>query len=200
MLACLVLAVAPPVAAWEFVEPIRVSRSGDRYAVSLEVRVGVERTVLFEHVTSYARLEALSRSIVSSAVLDATGEGVGGEEVRIRFAFCLAPWWASFWCLDFDQVQTMTAHPPANLHADIPDRDGNRFEGHATWELVEDGEAGTRIRFASELRPLFFVPPLIGPAVVRSTLHQEAERVLDALSELEPGAATLSPEPTRREP
>ena len=59
----------------------------------------------------------------------------------------------------------------------------NFRSGYANWALREEG-GGTHLLFTTQLEPSFWVPPLIGPWLIRYKLREEALQSVDNLEQL----------------
>ncbi len=51
----------------------------------------------------------------------------------------------------------------------LPERSEMR-EGWATWDIEADG-GGTLVRYVAEVEPKFWIPPVIGPLIIKAALR-----------------------------
>ena len=64
----------------------------------------------------------------------------------------------------------------------IPERSDTRYS-RAQWRLQAEG-GGTLLRYELEMEPDFWVPPLIGPPIVKRALRQGGERAAARIERL----------------
>jgi hypothetical protein len=76
--------------------------------------------------------------------------------------------------------QVVEESPPNRIMATTIAEHSDLREGSADWRVVADGER-TYIEYRMNMRPSFFVPPLIGPAMVRAAMREEAEALMIGL-------------------
>ena len=84
-------------------------------------------------------------------------------------------------------------HDPDRVVAIVdPARSDLEF-GRTTWELSEEGE-GTLVRYEMEMKPEFWIPPVIGPLVIKAALRSRglrAARRVEALASGQPIPADI---------
>lgn len=151
------------------VDELRVDKAGPRYHVDLQVRLDAEPRRAYEVFADFRRLREINPAI--RLVESLPGAPPDAQRIGTTVRICVA-----FFCRELRQVQDMTAEPSAaggRLTADVlPDRSDLRF-GHAQWLVWPCGRQAC-LRFAAELEPGFWVPPLIGPWAMERKLRAEA--------------------------
>lgn len=76
---------------------------------------------------------------------------------------------------------------PGNIDVTLISGDMKRYSAH--WQLApagQNGEFGTRIDYGGTLEPDFFVPPLIGNAIVKADVQRMLSAVVDQLEKNSP--------------
>lgn len=148
------------------VRSLDVSEQDGVYRVNLEAWLDVTPSAAFAVLTDYPHLKRINASIRSVRVLAV--QPSGATHIATEVHMCI---W--FFCKTLKQVQVTSVIGPDVLHARIvPGESDFRF-GEATWRLTScDG--GACLRFDARLEPAFWVPPLIGPWIIRHKLESEA--------------------------
>ena len=84
----------------------------------------------------------------------------------------------------------MTLLGNGHLHADVIPSESDFKYGHADWRMTVEGK-GSRLLFSAALTPDFWVPPLIGPYVIKKKMREEAIETVLGLERLAANQATL---------
>ncbi|HQU17279.1 MAG TPA: SRPBCC family protein [Gammaproteobacteria bacterium] len=128
-------------------------------------------------ITDYAHLRRLNPAILESQVLARSGNIT---RVRTLVRGCIA-----FFCFTVKQVQDVEQRPDGEIVArTIPALSDFRY-GLAHWRVVPDGRQASRLYFDVDVVPSFWVPPLIGPWIIRYKMRQEALQTAANLERME---------------
>ena len=168
-LAVLALAVTASAQAAR-VERLEVWREGPVYRIELDAELraapGAVRTMILDP----AHWPRLMPWLVAVDRLAGPGQQV--RRMRAVLRGCVL-----FFCRELRHVMDFRAPDPWTVEAHTV-REGSDFRhGRTRWRLAPEG-GGTRLRMEAELEPAFWVPPLIGPLVVRAKLRGMAETVV----------------------
>lgn len=175
------LLVATPVSAGEVMN-VAVEQLDTRYVVEIEARFDVPAARLRALLTDYPNLGLINDSIHHSEVLETISPR--HHCVRTEARVCVA-----MLCKTIVQVQDVSQLPDGDLLATIRATRSDFSYGIARWQFREE-PAGTYMHFHSEIEPAFWVPPLIGPWMIRHALQAEA---LKSVANLERLAETPAP-------
>lgn len=147
---------------------LEVTNEGRRYIVDGAVRLDAEPKHVYAVLTDYEHLNWITGAVLESRLLDRLNER--SVYVFVRTEICFA-----FYCREVDQVQRIDEDPPWRVtsHA-IPHRSDVAY-GRAQWTIDPDGP-GTRLTWHQEFEPGFWVPPVIGPGMVRAQLEKQGRR------------------------
>jgi len=148
------------------VERVEVSTRSNLYTLELEAVVGASPQRTYAVLTDYAHLGKLNPAVKEVQILATPRTGV--HTVRTLIQLCV---W--LFCTELDQVQDMEQVDASLLIATVQPAAGGFKRGRASWQFDPDGDQ-TRLRFRSELEPDFFVPPVVGPWLLRRMLRREA--------------------------
>jgi len=161
---------------------VTVERFDQRYVVEIDARFNATTERLRELLTDFPHLSRINDSIQRSEILEINSPQ--HHCVRTEAQVCVA-----MLCKTIVQVQDVSVLPDGNLLATIRATRSDFSYGVARWDFWKEVST-TRMRFRSEIEPAFWVPPLIGPWLIRRALHDEA---LKSVANLERLAEVVSP-------
>lgn len=160
----LVLCLLPAGAGAATVESFEVDRAGDHYSATMRMQLEVPADRAYAVLSELGELTRLNDSIQVS-------EWVAEDKLRIVAELCFA-----FFCRHMVQVQTVTFGPGHQLAMKVlPGQSDLRF-GEAEWRFEALGPRRSRLHYRTELEPDFWVPPFVGPWVLRRKLAAQAEK------------------------
>jgi hypothetical protein len=172
MLAATWLAYAPAVRAGD-VLAVDVTHTRGRYAVHFDVRLAAPPERLRHYLTDYRNYAMYFGPIRESTVLGGTpGER---QRLRLRMRSCVL-----FFCRTVTVVKDIVELPDGEIRARIEPALSDFQEATEHWRITGlDGQ--TRLQYRAALVPDFFVPPLIGPWLlkykIRTSLISGAEKL-----------------------
>src|SRR3546814_6222595 len=115
------------------------------------------------------RISDCSSDVCSADLFPSPAVGVARWRTRVRVC-------VGFFCTHLKQVQDVRdSHTTERYQLDalvIPALSNLRY-GKAHWQL-ERCDAQTCLNFSAELEPDFWVPPLLGPWLIKRTMRREA--------------------------
>ncbi len=167
------LFLVPILAAAAHIELLEVQRREDLFLLQLNARLNAPVDVVWHILTDYPGLHRLSAAVLESRVLD--GGTAAYPLVHTRSHVCV---W--IFCKDIEHTQRMRRISQDRLEADSVAQSSDFTYGYTRWVLTHDA-SGTRFELVTELRPAFWVPPLIGPLLVESGLRRTALEALQGL-------------------
>ena len=155
---------------------LRVSHKEGVYLLAIEARIEASPESVFASLTDYENLTQISSSVIESGVL----EEFDAKQHRVYLATRLC---ILFYCATIKQTQDMTSFPPEKLSAQILPQQSDFRQGAARWRLNSINGA-TRMLFNASLEPDFWIPPLIGPLLVKHMLRKEAIKTIAGLERI----------------
>jgi len=144
------------------------------YTLNLNAVIDAPITKVRGMLTAYDHLERVNPAVKESSVIDTFG--LRSHRVYTRIEACVA-----FYCKRLLQVWDVEENPDGDIVATIVPEASNFKSGHARW-ILRKVNGKTRLHFTTVLEPSFWVPPLIGPWLIRYTLRREA---LESIENLE---------------
>lgn len=149
---------------------VSVERESGTYFMRSEVRFHVPPRYLFDVLTDWDLSTQFSSVVVESRNVPADESGRPGFYARNRA--CVA-----FFCKSFERTGYVEAQPLDFITA-VADPDNSDFHVSVEeWHFAPDGET-TTISYQLEMRPKFWVPPLIGPYLIKRKLEKDGGEAL----------------------
>lgn len=141
------------------IRSVEMQRTGKDYRVLAVTWLAADPDFVFSVLLDYDEFHRLSGGISESRWLSETDQDFPLAYTRIDS--CVA-----FFCRRLEKVERVMVSGSLAFSTEIlaARSDFERFS--AAWQL-EPGDGGTVIRYELEMRPGFWVPPLIGPWAIR---------------------------------
>lgn len=135
------------------------------YMISVDARIEAPPDTVHRLITDYDHLSEINHSIVQSHIIKTFGPD--RHRVHSVIRACIL-----FFCRHVNQVQDIAQQGRRRVEARIlPEQSDFRY-GVAVWQLEGD-DAETRMHFTAQLKPAFWVPPLIGPWLFEQKIVSE---------------------------
>jgi len=152
-------------------------KDGDRYRVTSDVFLEAPGDGVYQVLTDYEGFPRLSSVFVEGRVLEPIRDGEG--VVFLHMKGCVL-----FFCRDVRLTEALRVVPERHIEVIVdPARSDLQF-GRATWNLEQE-PGGTLVRYELEMEPQFWIPPVIGPLIIKAALRSRglrAARRLEALA------------------
>ena len=152
---------------------IRAYENGGEYHLSVEAVLHAPADAVRAVLTDYVHASRLSPSIIDSAILPTAEDGV--VRLMTRIEECVP-----FYCVDMVSVADIKEQPSGDLEVAVIPALSDLRSGSAEWRIRSE-QGKSRVQYELRLKPDFFIPPLIGPAIIIKKLKEEALTTLDRL-------------------
>ncbi len=163
---------------------VQLDRNGSRFAVRSESYIAASAAVAWQVLSDYDHLAGFVPDLRVSRVISAPGQPLlveqSGEAGFLIFRFSV------------DVVLEIEEAPPQRLG--FRAIRGNMRSMQGEWR-IEPSAPGVRLVYTAELEPAFWVPPIIGPVVMRRDIAGQIEAVLLEIERRQ--AAITSPSTTQ---
>lgn len=160
----------------ETIERLEAGHSDNRYTLSFEVVLDAARDKVWRIMTDYENLPRLSKVITESHILKT--EHSREHRVGVTFHACIL-----IFCKTMKKVVDIQVWPQNDIVV-IGDPALSDFSYSVErWRVDAEGPK-TRLRYTAEMVPDFFIPPLIGPWLVKSFLEKEIQATATKVEEL----------------
>lgn len=155
-------------------EDIAVTNEGKRFFVQSSATFDVEIDYVYDTLIDFDNYEEFSSVYHEAHWLERNDDDSG--EIYTYTRGCLM-----FVCRGFGRTESVIATRPTYIETRVdPERSKVRY-GTSIWNIEAIGNK-TRIDFALEFEPDFWLPPVIGPFVVKKYLRKGG---VDALERIE---------------
>lgn len=164
------LCVSPSIDAAEM-RASTLHKDGDRYHVVLQMHIDAPVARVFALLSDFSRMSTLNPGVRESEVLAQQGDA---SLVRLRVHAC-----AALFCRDFTQQQSMHARRVGDeyrIDAEVAPEHSDMRYGTAHWSLRHCGSesgTGTCMDFESTMEPGIWIPPLVGPWLIRRSMVEQ---------------------------
>lgn len=150
----------------------QVSVKEGHYLIQMVMDVDAEYKKVYQHLTNYDDLHRLSTSITESELLFAAHPEY---QVRVTTFSCI-----SFICEEVVQVQNTTELSRGYIKVSVVADKSDLNYGETLWH-IQASKKGTRITYSSDMVLGFWVPPLVGPILVKNKLLEETRALINGL-------------------
>lgn len=155
-------------------EPLQtdVTREGRVLQVRATLAADTPAATCYTVLADFDRLEEFIPGLVSSDVLSAPGEPIRLHQVGKASA--------AFFHVTLDVTLAVHVEPPRRIEFERVA--GNLRQMQGSWTVSGD-EHRCDIAYRADIEPAFWVPPLIGPALMRNQVEAQLEGLLQELHE-----------------
>lgn len=153
-----------------------VSHDDPLYRVNFEVRLKAPAPAIHRLLTDYDRLDRLSPRVAESRRLPAAA----GKPERMRLVVEVCVW---VFCKNLRRVMDIEPRPEGDILSLADPNEGDFSHVREQWKIYPEA-THTRLRYEAEYTPAFFVPPLVGPWLIKRKLHDELVIVVERLEAL----------------
>lgn len=163
--ALLALGLWASAAAAGTIERLETAHDGGRYTVIFEVVLDAPRDKVWRIMTDYEGLPRVSKIITESRILKQ--DDANRHRIGVTLEACIL-----FFCKTIKRVVDIEAKPQTEIT--VTEDPANRHIRYAVerWQVHAENDR-TRLHYTAEVVPNFFIPPLIGPPVVKYFLRRE---------------------------
>lgn len=182
ILVCLLL--IPAASAAIELRDVAVEHEDGQYTLRSHVWFDVDQITLFAVFVDWDIAAEFSSMIVESRNLPPDEQGRAGFHTRNRG--CLL-----FFCKSVVREGYVEAEPHAVIRA-VADPARSDFEfSNEVWTFTPDGE-GTVVHYEIQMNPKFWVPPLIGPYIIKRKLRNSGGEALGRIEKIAQKRAAAS--------
>ena len=164
------------------VRSFQMDRSAQRYRIVSETYIDAPVDAVYAVLVDFDHYDRISSVFQESHYLERNPDGSG--VVYTKAHGCIA-----FFCTTVERVERLEVVLDTEIVTTvIPERSNARY-ARAQWRLSPEA-GGTLLHYELEMEPDFWVPPLIGPPLVKRALWQGGERAAVRVEYLARGAGT----------
>lgn len=153
-------------------EKVSVEYRDHRYYVDYTVGVNVLPESIFLALTNYDNLDKFIPSMTRSLLIEQRDDY---DLVETHFSNCLF-----LFCKKAVNTQKIT-HDGKHIRAETLVEQSDFKFGLMTWD-IQNIEGATYLKYHAELEPKFWVPDLIGPAILKQKFKREAQKASNLMA------------------
>jgi len=161
---------------YDGVSELEVSAHGGYYRLHTVLHSRFDRKTLWRFIDDFSQLPRINGAVKSVRSLPAYFSGI--RRVRLKTRACV---W--FFCKTLHHVQDLVYTDRFSVLAIIVPGMSDYKAGWALWRLTAN-PAGSTLTIDLVLVPDFWIPPLIGPYLIKRKLRSEARETLQGLERL----------------
>ena len=170
-----VCACALPASAAEL-ESVEVTYEDGRYRLVSKSLYEATQAQLYRVLTDYELFIYFSSAFVESENRDADADGRPGFYTRMEACVLM-------FCKAYIRAGYLDLKPEYDIVATVDPEQSNFRYARERWQLVP-GDDGTTMIYEFEMEPDFWVPPLVGPYVIKRSLKAGGARAVDRIERL----------------
>ena len=171
------------------IRDVTIHESGGRYRLTSNTYLDAPREAVFRVLTDYEQFDRISSVFQESRFLPPAEDGT--PLVYTRLEGCVL-----FFCKRVERVERLETQVPGFIRTTAdPARSDFRF-ARSEWRL-EPERYGTNVAYSLEFEPDFWVPPVIGPWIIKRRLESggadAVARIEDLARQMTVGRAAATP-------
>ena len=162
------------------IEYAHASHSKGEYEVEIAAMLSGHWQDIYEVATDFHQLSRLSDIIVDAGVIE--NENDDTSEVIRRWLvtrICFP-----FYCFSATLVEDVQFNGSNTIKTSIIPDESDFEYGEAEWQIESEGEENTLISFHGRFKPDFWIPPLIGPVLVKRIMVNATSQTMLAMEQL----------------
>ncbi len=152
-----------------------VDEDDDHYIIRVDMRINAEIDDVYRHLTDLKNIHKLNDTIVSSIVKYSKGKK---HEVEVSTSGCVL-----FFCTEQVQYQRVTELDNGYIMIHLDPTKSDFVSGQILWQVFAENNQ-TRVVFAADFEPDFWIPPLIGPWILTDIFLKESQETINELEKL----------------
>jgi len=153
-----------------------VDRKRGHILVASETYMDAPPDAVFKILADYDGFTRISKIFTETRYLER--DEIGNGLVYSRAEGCVL-----FFCTKLERVEQLTVIPGREIVAVALPEQSDVDYSIGRWVLEPEGD-GTRVLYGLEFKPSFWVPPLLGPLILRSKLRSRGREAADRVEEL----------------
>lgn len=156
-----------------------VEKNDDRYKLRSETWFDVDRESLFRVLSDYDQFKKFTSTFVEARNVDPDAEGRPRFYTRMEGCVLL-------YCKSYIRSGYLELTPLSDIVA-VADPEMSNFKyARERWQFIPDGD-GTLLIYTFEMEPDFWIPPIVGPYVVKRALRSGGTDAVDRIEALAQG-------------
>ena len=152
-----------------------VHHDDGHFFIELQMRIDAPLDRVYTALTDFSNLNNVNHNIIESTVLNNDTEET---HIRVVTEGC-----ALFFCRRMTQLQKVRELGQGYILVLVVPEESDFNFGKMLWHIRSEDEQ-TLINFRADLAPDFWVPPLIGPMILKTMFLEETRQTVNGLETL----------------
>ena len=158
------------------IDTIDVAHDRGVYRLVSDAYIDAPREAIFEVLTDYERFGRISSAYTDYGFMEPAADGV--PIVYTTMKGCV---W--FFCVSMRRVERMETRSPGFIRTDTLPEQSDFKSSVSEWTLTPEA-GGTKMTYRLMMEPDFWVPPLIGPWVLKQRLARGGTGAVNRIERL----------------
>lgn len=147
------------------------------FHLHLEIQAKADIKAVRAILSNFKDFQRLNEAITASELLPPPQEGTARAKITLNDC-------VFFFCSTKAQVQDMSWENPETFIVDIVPAMSDFQRGRSVWRLENRGQGLTRITVDALMQPKFWIPPLLGPHLIRGLMEKRTLQMVEKLEQL----------------
>ena len=158
------------------VQRAEVSHDQGTYHLRLDVELDADLEPVYAIATDFDNLERISPTVTEAERLPSPEPGLQRRKMVIRT--CVL-----FYCLNANLVENAELSGHMIVTTVIPEQSDFK-SGRTVWIMTSRGPGHSRIELDSEVVPSFWIPPVVGPYIIKKKMLEEGRQTIERIEQL----------------
>jgi hypothetical protein len=158
------------------IQQAEVSHKDGVYILDLKVKLSAPFDPVHAIVTDYDQLHLISEVLIETSLLSEADAEIKRRRLVVRTCILI-------FCFTANMVEDVWETENTIITRIIPNQSDYKF-GETKWQIDLIDDAHSRINLYCELEPDFWIPPFIGPYLMKKTMMKEAKKTIRRIEEL----------------
>lgn len=176
--AALLFALTGAATAAELLE-VSIEQQGERYLMESRTLLAAPRPAVFRVLSDYDRFERISSIFEDVRFIEPARDGTPRAYTMVKGCVLV-------FCKTIERIERLEFSPPDRIVAEVEPEHSDFRYGRTEWRFVPT-DAGTEVLYRMEMEPGFWVPPVIGPYIMKRSFRKDAVEALDRIEALAQG-------------
>ena len=157
-------------------QEIEVDRRDDFYELRSVARFATDESALYAVLVDYEKFRHFTSAIVESRNVEPDEQGRPRYFTRMEGCVLM-------WCRSFVRAGHLELQPEKEIIAIANPEESDFKSSRERWQLVPDGD-GTILIYEFQMVPDFWVPPILGPFMIKRALRAGGEKAINRIEAL----------------
>lgn len=153
------------------------------YRYLFSATLAAEEKAVRAVVADFDRLGRLNDDIITSRVIARYSDTQLKRQLLLKHCLLV-------FCFNLDFVELVEILPNGDIETRIVPEESSFHRGTSVWRIAAVDSTHTRVTLEADQAPRFFIPPIIGPLVIKGSFLREVNETLQKLE-----AAARAPVP-----